>query len=69
MRVGGSRPNRAQGEGALAQGVEHPQFFGEVEGGERVAEGAFAREDLLEVEGHGVSVRNCRANFCQASVS
>ncbi len=49
---------RAQSQGALVEGVEHPQFLRDVAGGKRVTEGALAGENLCQVESHGVSVRN-----------
>jgi hypothetical protein len=63
----GSGSVGAQRQGALVEGVEHPQFLRDVARGERVTEGAFAGENLCQVEGHGVS-RNWRLNLCQASV-
>src|SRR2546422_10844964 len=61
--------NRAatDGELAFAERVKHPQLFGDGPRGQFAADGAFAFKNLLQVKAHGVSVRNCRSNFCQAS--
>jgi hypothetical protein len=56
VKAGGA----ADGEFAFAHGIEEAKFFGDGQRGEAAAEIAFAGKNFVEVEGHGVSLRNCR---------
>src|SRR2546425_1174490 len=67
-RIGRNR-TATNGKFAFAHGIKHPQFFRHGPRGEVAAQGAFAFENLLQVEAHGASPRNCRSNFRHASTS
>jgi len=57
--VGGA----ADADGALAQRVEHSQFLRHRAGGETLPECAFALENALKVETHGMSLTGCRSRI------
>jgi len=62
--VGGA----ADADGALAQRVKHSQFLCHRPSGQSLPKRAFAFENALKVETHGMSLKNCRSNCFQRSV-